>query len=126
MLGVLIGILVCFIVMNIFLMVVEIVNYKADVKYLMRAYMLQMETEGYLSVENTAAFKQELTERGVINIDLTGTTSAPAGYGQKINLCLKANIPVEILDTSSADLFSYFWKEHLFEIEERMLSTAKH
>lgn len=64
----------------------DIVSTKQSCGQIARSYMLRMESTGYLTTEDLARMKAELTELGVTDISTTGTTTAPAQYGEIITL----------------------------------------
>uniref|UniRef100_UPI0040578C96 hypothetical protein n=1 Tax=Acetatifactor sp. TaxID=1872090 RepID=UPI0040578C96 len=114
------------ILMFAFFTVVNIANYKENVKALARAYLLEMETVGYLPAASVTAFTQELTDMGVVSIDLSNTTLSPVGYGQPIYLELRCNIPAETLNTSAGDMMMYFFEDVSLPYSVTLKSTAKH
>lgn len=74
------------VIMLAFLDDMRMIQQKAEVDQLARRYILRMETVGGLTPEDQEDLVQELTSRGVTEIDLEGTTLGAAGYGQKIVL----------------------------------------
>lgn len=63
-----------------------------------RQYLLEMETKGYLTSSAKARLISDLTACGVENIDLTGTSQSPVGYGQPVYLCIKGDLKVDRLN----------------------------
>ena len=62
-----------------------------------RKYLLKMEKEGCLNGSDQASLITELTALGVNNIDLTGTSTAPVGYGQTVTLHIAGDLEVDKL-----------------------------
>lgn len=113
------------VVLAAFLYFLKIVNYKEDVRQIARGYLLEMETIGYLMPASRTMLLQELEDRELENIDLTGTTQTDAGYGNDIVLSVRGYLPTKALNTSSNDLFSFFFEDASMEIEVYLQSTAK-
>lgn len=74
------------VVMLAFLDDMRLIQQKAEVDQLARRYILRMETVGGLTPEDREDLLRELSEQGVTEIDLAGTTTEAAGYGTKIVL----------------------------------------
>lgn len=72
-----------------------------DVERIHRKYLLSMEIEGYLSDANEALLRAELASEGVVNVDLSGTTKAPVGYGNQVRLVIKGDLPVKQINFDS-------------------------
>lgn len=79
---------------------------KAAVSQLARKYILKMETVGELLPEDEVALQQELTELGVTEITLDGTTGK-VGYGEPIELHIQGKL------------------KEKYEVEEKRVSSAK-
>lgn len=60
-----------------------------------RKYMLTMETNGYLTLDNMAGMTSELTALGVDNISFEGTTLSKAGYGNPVYLVVTGSINLQ-------------------------------
>lgn len=105
---------------------VQLLNYKLDVKSVARGYLLEMETQGYLTATSATSFTQELSNMGATNVDLTGTTVSIVGYGNAIHLKLKCEVPSENLNMSSGELLEFFFEDISFPIQVTLKSTAKH
>ena len=108
LLSVMLCILAMMTVMTVFMDCVRLVNRKTMAGQLARNYVLRMETVGYLTPEDEMALCDELEALGISEIDLEGTTRAPAHYGTEITLRIAGKIG----------------GEHSFE--EKRVSTAKH
>lgn len=68
--------------------VVPIVKY-INANQVARTYILKIESNGYLTEENTDQLKTKLTNLGFTNIDLTGTTFSPVSNGDDVFLNIK-------------------------------------
>lgn len=95
-------------VMMAFMECASLVNKKTVVSQTARNYILRMETVGYLTSAEEEDLIRQLTTEGVSEIDLTGTTRAPVGYGAEIVLRISGKIGKG------------------YEVEEKRVSTAKH
>ncbi len=103
----------------------KVLQIRSDVNQISRAYLLKMESKGYLTREDAANLERSLEKDGKITeIDLAGSTILPAAYGEKIMLCIKGKIKMEL--QIAIPLFYEEWKEWTVPIEVRMFSTAKH
>jgi len=80
-----------------------------------REYLLSMETKGYLVEEDKEQLLFSLTELGMTNISLSGTTLTEAGYGNKVT--------IEI--TGEIELTSYSVLEKL-DVRRRMQTIPVH
>ncbi len=90
-----------------------------------RAFLLEMESEGYLSAEKSALLVRELTQmRGLKEVSISGTTSSPVGYGERIELVVEGNL-VQRLRVQIPFLYAED-KTFKIPIRIRMISTAKH
>lgn len=63
-----------------------------------RKYLLKMETEGYLTSAESGALIAELTALGVKNIDLSGSSLSPVGYGQEVVLHIVGDVDIDKLN----------------------------
>jgi len=103
----------------------EILRTREAVGQTARAYLLEMETNGYLSVDDSAALQKELREtHGLTDVSLAGTTTLQTGYGEQIQLVIEGNIEREFQVQ-----FPFFYDEKKaweIPVRIRMLSTAKH
>ena len=66
-----------------------------------RQYLLQMETQGYLTDSARASLIQDLTALGVTNIDLSGTTISPVEYGGKVVLHISGDLAVDAVKSET-------------------------
>lgn len=67
----------------------------SEVERIHRRYLLAMEREGYLSAANVTQLTAELDAAGVVNIDLTGTSLSPVGYGGTVYLVIEGDLIVD-------------------------------
>lgn len=105
---------------------VQLAEYKTDIKQIARGYGLKMETVGYLTPELKTLLIRDLQEYGLENIDLTGTSLAPVGYGQDIVLAIGGRLRTSSLDISSGDLMSFVFLRGTWTINIELQSTAKY
>ena len=91
-----------------------------------RAYLLAMETEGYLSAENMAQMAAELADMGVSDISFSGTTTAPAGYGNYVYLCVSGKLKVSGIQGLSTDGWAWIKGETQIDFRINQKSTAKY
>lgn len=103
--------------------VVNIEN-KNNIDLIARKYLLQMETEGYLTEEGKQSMLNELVENKMTNISLFGTSMSQVGYGNTIELHLKGSL--EIYNFRWVDLFSVYKDSGNIEINKYLTSTAKY
>lgn len=97
---------------------------KDEIDMLIRDYILEMETKGYLTIESQDALYNDLRELGVSDISLAGTTTTQVGYGEDIYLTVTGNM--EITEYDIKDLFDISSKEETIPIKVSKKSTAKH
>ncbi len=112
------------IIMAAFMGSAGLLNSKAEISQIARKYILRMETVGYLTGNDKVELSQELTEIGVVDLDLTGTTLNQVDYGSPILLVIHGKISGQSVTTDSG-IFQTIFGEALFEFEERRMSTAK-
>ncbi len=103
----------------------QVLQTKEEVNQIARAYMLQMETEGYLSENNAQALVNSLEQKCTLqNVKLLGSTLTPVAYGERITLSIQGE-----LQTNLQVMIPFFHEEIRawnIPVEVRMLSTAKH
>lgn len=68
------------------------INRSNDIQQVARTYLLQMETDGYLTEENTGLLLNDLAALDMINIDLTGTSFTDVGYGNQVRLVIRGKV----------------------------------
>lgn len=85
-----IPLLLCLVVVTLIIHVYigwsDTIKIKRDADVLVREYLLLMEAEGYLSVENKETLEQELGELGISISNWGDTTFSNVGYGNEIVL----------------------------------------
>lgn len=112
-------------IMQVFVNMFETFQVKEEIRQYARSYMLEMETVGYLSPESKSELLQNLSDLQATEIDLSGTTISNVGYGNGIHLCIHCKIPMNTLNTSGINLFSFFFGEERVDVSVTMMSTAK-
>lgn len=95
------------VVMLGFLENIQAISTKAEVGQLARAYLLKMETVGCLELPEKISLTAELETLGLTEIDFTGSTLEPVGYGERIVLQIHGRL------------------DEQYEIQEKRVSTAK-
>ena len=103
--------------------VVNIEN-KNRIDLIARKYLLQMETEGYLTQEGEQSLLSELKENKMTNISLLGTSTSQVGYGNHIELHINGSL--EIHNLKWVDLFSIHKDSANIEVNKYLTSTAKY
>lgn len=68
------------------------INRSNDIQQVARTYLLQMETDGYLTEENKGLLLNDLAALDMINIDLTGTSFTDVGYGNQVRLVIRGKV----------------------------------
>jgi hypothetical protein len=96
------------VVMLSFLNDMQLIQQKTEVDQLARRYILRMETTGGLLGEDREKLIDELSQQGVTEIDLSGTTMGETGYGARIVLRIRGMLGGK------------------YGFEETRASTAKH
>lgn len=97
---------------------------KLEISQISRKYILKMETEGYLNVQNEASLLQELQEAGMSAIDIAGTTLQPVTYGEAVYLKIRGRISGRVIGTPD-EMWSKGFFARQFTVEEQRMSTAK-
>ena len=97
---------------------------KDDIDMLVRDYILEMETKGYLTIESQDELTNELERIGLSEISLAGTTTTQVGYGEDIYLNVTGNLKITEYDIR--DLFNISSKKKSVQIRVNKKSTAKH
>lgn len=90
-----------------FLQVVGMLQQKQEVGQLARKYILRMETVGYLTPADEITLDRELSDMGLEELCLDGTTRNRVGYGETISLSIRGRL------------------KGGFAFEEKRVSTAK-
>ena len=71
------------------------INRSNDIQQVARTYLLQMETDGYLTEENKGLLLNDLTALDMVNIDLTGTSFTDVGYGNQVRLVIRGKVKLK-------------------------------
>ena len=98
------------------------ISNKWQMRQVAREYMLLMETKGYLCDTDKATLLDELKEYGLKDVDLSGTTLSPVGYGDRIYLCIKGTYDENVL--AFADGISRVAKREV-TVQIKLQTTAK-
>lgn len=67
---------------------------------LSRRYILQMETEGFLSSTLESSLRADLADAGMSNISLSGTTTSEVEYGNVIFLRITGDLDINSYSTT--------------------------
>lgn len=86
---------------------VGLIQQKIQMGQLARGYILEMETDGYLTPQNEENLKADLAAIGVSDVELGNTTMQSKGFGERIELIIRGKIRGK------------------YEVEEYRVSTAK-
>lgn len=119
-----ITILAMTIVVMVYLECTELMMKKMEVSQVSRKYILQMETEGYLSQENKNKMLEELKNLGLQNVDISGTTLSPVFYGDTIMLKIRGGFRQNMLERKE-ELWNGGFSTRWVPLEEIRMSTAK-
>lgn len=87
---------------------IGLLKIREDISQIARKYTLIAETEGYISNEAKGKMMSELTAGGLTDIDLSGTTFVPVGYGNVVTVKIAGKV------------------KEKYEITEQRASTAKY
>ena len=102
----------------------EVLRTREQINQIARAYMLEMETSGYLSNSGMNSLKIALEQEGLTDVKLEGTTTLPVGYGERVQLIVEGNM---VVDLEVAIPFLYGEeREWAIPISMKLYSTAKH
>ena len=77
------------------------INRSNDIQQVARTYLLQMETDGYLTEENKGLLLNDLAALDMINIDLTGTSFTDVGYGNQVRLVIRGKVNLKDINFQS-------------------------
>lgn len=97
---------------------------KEAIDLIARKYILRMETTGYLSDEDEAELRTELSEEGLTGISLGDTTDSTVPYGSYITLYIRGNLTVKNYKVLQTFMLNRKSKEIPVVIQKT--STAKH
>lgn len=102
----------------------EIFRARERISQTVRAYLLEMETVGYLPASDKEQLLTELKQCGLKEVSLLGTTVTPADFGEKICLAVSGNLEITVeLAIPFLGRTSKAWS---IPIRISYLSTAKH
>lgn len=102
----------------------EVFRAREQIDQTARAYLLEMETTGYLSDTCMRALLKELEEYGLTEPELLGTTVLPVAFGDQIQLVISGR-----LEKSIELAIPFLTKESrrwTIPVKLVYLSTAKH
>lgn len=123
MLPILMGMIVLAVLSLMYITYIGDIDKKEAADQLIREYILNMETEGYLNADAENRLVNELESIGFININLSGTTLTCVGYGKEITLAVTARLPVTRYITADSEVKKTQQMDTLSIIKK---STAKH
>lgn len=98
---------------------------KGQISQVARCYILKMETVGCLTEGDRNGLLAELQSIGLQGIDLTGSTTNPVGYGDRVILRIQGRLKGRIWGEEH-DLFRSVFRVREVPVEELRMSTAKH
>lgn len=102
----------------------EMLRVREEMNQIARAYLLKMETTGYLNSNDMNQLEDKLKECGLSEISFLGTTLAEVDYGERISLVISGK-----LKTERKVVIPFVYKEKKdwsIPIQLHMVSTAKH
>lgn len=115
-------------ILSFFIITIASLNYVGSTdKYIAanqiaRKYILKIESNGYLTPENTIKLKNELTNQGFSNIDLTGTTMAEVKNGDDVFLFISYDQPIRNI---AIENYSIKFVNEAHRVQISRSSTAK-
>lgn len=102
----------------------EVFRTREQISQTARAYLLEMETTGYLSASRMEKLSKELRGCGLKEVSLQGSTVSPVSFGEQIQLVITGK-----LENSIALTIPFLTKENrmwTIPVKLSYLSTAKH
>lgn len=111
------------ILMSAYLESMRMLELKEEISQVSRRYILRMETEGFLTPADMTAMVQALSELGLEETDLTGTTMTDAGYGSPVTLSIRGKLKGQEL--AGNDLLGMIFRGAEWPVEIKRMSTAK-
>lgn len=124
MICIIIGLVCLFAVMVVGMDMYRQINLAVKKARIERTYIAAMESEGYLTPAKQNALIDELTQLGVRNISLAGTTVSAVGYGNLVVLAVSG-----IIDTDGITGITDKWqimRGGSYEFKIHQSSTAKY
>ncbi|ERI90705.1 hypothetical protein HMPREF1982_03743 [Clostridiales bacterium oral taxon 876 str. F0540] len=115
-------------ILSFFIITIASLNYVGSTdKYITanqiaRKYVLKIESKGYLTPENAAKLRSELTNQGFSNIDLTGTTMSEVKNGEDVFLFINYDQPIRNIDIEN---FNVKFVNEVQRVQISRSSTAK-
>lgn len=122
-LSVLVMVIALSILMLAYLESMRMLELKEEISQISRRYILKMETLGCLSPEDMTDMVQALSDLGLENIDLSGTTMLDAGYGNPVTLSIQGKLQGREL--AGNDLMEMLFRGTEWPVEINRMSTAK-
>lgn len=122
-LPVFLGIIAITILSLMYMHYVKDMDVREQAGQIVRQYMLEMESEGYLTEDDQVELIEALQNIGMTGINLSGTTMTDAGYGNEIVLVINAKVPVTEFEVS--DSLETVIKAGETDFKVIMKSTAK-
>ncbi len=120
-----ITILAMSVIVMVYLECTALMMKKLELGQVSRNYILQMETKGYLDEAGRQHLLNDLQLLGVQNIDISGTTLQPVGYGENITLHIKGTIGGRTIGDGERIWNEGFYRT-TYAVEETRMSTAKY
>lgn len=102
----------------------EVLRIREQLNQTARAYMLEMETVGHLEHASMEMLRNALEQDGLTDIDFSGTTMTPVGYGDNIQLMIEGKLEVDL--KVAVPLLYEADKDWTVPIQIQLFSTAKH
>lgn len=113
-----------FIMLYLMLYVGGLLRLSVEKSRIERQFMLQMETDGYLSPSVRDKLTEELAKIGVSDISLDGTTLTQAGYGNDVILSVTGRLNVAIITGISKNM-AWIYGGSSIDFRIYQISTAK-
>ncbi len=104
---------------------IEMFRAREEMNQLARAYLLEMETVGFLTADSANQLRDMLGEDcGISEISLFGTTLTPVAYGERIQLVIEGTMKLQ-LQVKIPFLYegSKAWD---IPVRVHLISTSKH
>ena len=75
----------------------KVLRVRSEINQTARAYLLEMETKGFLSNDRLIALEGTLKKYGMSDIHFEGTTCSKVDYGKQIQLCIKGKLSLQLV-----------------------------
>ena len=102
----------------------EVLRTREQISQTARAYLLEMESVGYMKSSSMSALRNVLEQEGLTEISFAGTTMSPAGYGEHIQLVIEGDLTADL--EVAVPLLYEASKDWTIPIKISLYSTAKH